>query len=139
MISFILGLQVMTAKSAHNKSTEMKTFFLMPWTETRLQKLLGKKEKKEKKSLSIFWVSTISSKAHIFQELLFFGGIFNISSFFPEPTHRSSTISSLPFKTIITSFQNASVLEHSQGTSWRVHFLMCHIHLSVLVGVDLEL
>lgn len=107
----------------HITETEIKMFFLVPWTEVRLQKLLLKKKKR--KCLSIFQVSTISPAARIFQELLFFG-VFQIYLFFPEPIHRSSTISSLPFKAIITSFQNASVLEHSQGTSQRVHFLTSH-------------
>lgn len=55
-----------------------------------------------------------------------FWGFSNISFFSRTHTCRSSTISSLPFKAIITSFQNASALEHSQGTSWTVHFLTCH-------------
>lgn len=83
-------------------------------------------------------MSTISLATHIFQDLLF-SLLFKCIFFFQNPHTGVPQSHHYPFKAIITSFQNASVLEHSQSTSWRVHFLTCHTCIFVLVKMDLEL
>lgn len=83
-------------------------------------------------------MSTISLATHIFQDLLF-SLLFKCIFFFQNPHTGVPQSHHYPFKAFITSFQNASVLEHSQSTSWRVHFLTCHTCIFVLVKMDLEL